>query len=81
MFKGQKVIIPHAKRSEMLKIVHETHMGIIKCKERARQFMYWPGMMAQIQSVVEKCETCARHNMKTNPKQTMISSEIPHTIS
>ena len=44
----------------MLNIVHETHMGIVKCKERARQFMFWPGMVTQIQHVVENCTICVQ---------------------
>lgn len=36
MFKGHKVIIPEAQRKLMLTVVHETHLGIVKCKARAR---------------------------------------------
>ena len=32
LFKGQKVIIPTCMRTEMLQIIHSSHLGIEKCK-------------------------------------------------
>ncbi|CAC5425304.1 unnamed protein product [Mytilus coruscus] len=72
LYKGLKLIIPTSLRKEMLQLIHETHMGIVKCKTRAREFMYWPGMMSDIQDIVEKCETCAVNN-----KEPMITSKLP----
>ena len=31
--------------------------------------MYWPGMMSDIQDIVEQCEICAVSNKKTNNKE------------
>ncbi|XP_052768253.1 uncharacterized protein K02A2.6-like [Mya arenaria] len=77
LYKGQKVIIPKAQRKQMLMVVHETHMGVVKCKARARQFMYWPGMMTEIQETVQKCEVCAINDKKMNRKESMISHDMP----
>ncbi|CAC5373013.1 unnamed protein product [Mytilus coruscus] len=77
LYKGLKLIIPTSLRKEMLQLIHETHMGIVKCKTRVREFMYWPGMMSDIQDIVEKCETCAVNNKKTNNKEPMITSKLP----
>ena len=65
----------------MLQIVHSTHQGIVSCKRRAREFMFWIGMMKEIQDIVERCEICARNNKKANHKEPMISSEIPNRPS
>lgn len=77
MYKGQKLIIPENLRKEMLNLIHESHLGIVKCKTRAREFVYWPGLMSDIQDKVEKCEICATSNKKTNHKEPMIASKIP----
>jgi hypothetical protein len=79
MYKGLKLIIPENLCKEMLTLIHETHLGIVKCKIRAREFMYWPGMMSDIQDIVEKCEICTVNNKKTNNKEpmSMIASELP----
>lgn len=39
----------------MLTRIHESHLGIVKCKERARDVMSWPSMAKQIEDVVLKC--------------------------
>ena len=81
LFKGWKLIIPLTLRSEMLKLVHEPHLGVVKCKTRAREFMYWPGMMSQIEDIVSICDTCATHNSNRNRREPMISSELPNRPS
>ena len=44
LFKAAKLIVPNQMRQEMLNKIHESHLGIVKCKERARDILYWPGM-------------------------------------
>ena len=34
-------------RPAMFALIHRTHLGIVKCKQRARDELYWPGMSAQ----------------------------------
>ena len=31
----------------MLEKIHETHLGIVRCKSKARRVLLWPGMSAQ----------------------------------
>ena len=52
LFKGSKLIIPKSMHQKMLDIVHESHLGMVKCKSRARECMYWPGIAAQIEDKV-----------------------------
>lgn len=59
LFKGSKLIIPKSMQQKMVDIVHESHLGIVKCKSRARECMYWPGMAVQIEDKVSKCHICA----------------------
>ena len=65
----------------MLQIVHSTHQGIVSCEKNAREFMFWIGMIKEIQDIVERCEICAKNNKKANHKEPMISSEIPNRPS
>ena len=44
MFLGEILIVPPRLRKDMLNLNHESHQGIDKSKERAREVMYWPGM-------------------------------------
>ena len=76
LFKGDKIIVPKTLRSEMLEKIHETHLGIVKCKNRARQVLFWPGMSARIEETVSACALCAEHS-RANAKEPLIPMEIP----
>ena len=44
ILKGQRVVVPAIMKAEMLQLIHEGHLGIEKCKRRARDILYWPNM-------------------------------------
>ncbi|KAL4709067.1 hypothetical protein ACJJTC_013480 [Scirpophaga incertulas] len=46
LFRNSKIVIPKTLRKDMLDRIHEGHMGIEKCKRRAREVMWWPEMLA-----------------------------------
>lgn len=48
--KGQKIVVPH-----MIKCIHEGHLGILKCRQRVRDVIYWPWMNYYIAEMVNMC--------------------------
>ncbi|KAK3741172.1 hypothetical protein QZH41_002992 [Actinostola sp. cb2023] len=60
----------------MLQKIHQNHFGIEKCKRRARDVLYWPGMSSQIADMVSKCGTCLRFR-NNQPKEPMIGHKVP----
>ena len=58
LFVHGKLIVPMSMRSEVLKLLHEGHLGIEKCKGLARSCIYWPGLSRDIEQFVAKCSTC-----------------------
>lgn len=40
LFKNMRLVVPSSLRADMLARVHEAHLGIVKCKERARDIMF-----------------------------------------
>ena len=48
IFKDHQLVIPTAMRRDMLNLIHESHLGVEKCKSRARAILFWPGMSNDI---------------------------------
>ncbi|CAC5384426.1 unnamed protein product [Mytilus coruscus] len=76
LFKGERVIIPKTLRTDMIKKIHSSHIGIEGCLRRARESLYWPGMNAEVKDFIQRCETCRTFERKQQ-KETLISHEIP----
>ena len=76
ILKSTQIIIPKEMRKEMLKKIHEGHLGIELCRRRAKSSIYWPGMSKDIETEVQKCATCQKYKNKQQ-KETLISHEIP----
>jgi hypothetical protein len=76
IFKGEKIIIPTSLREEILTKSHAGDMGMEKCKRRAWDILYWPGMCKQIEDIVGKCAICLEQR-PSNTKETMLPHCIP----
>lgn len=76
LLKKGRIVIPEALRPDLLNRIHEGHLGIEKCKRRARESVYWPGLNKDIEMLVSKCETCQKHQSKQT-KESMVISESP----
>ncbi|CAK1580707.1 unnamed protein product [Parnassius mnemosyne] len=61
ILKNYCIFIPQSLRAEMIVKVHEGHLGIERCKRRARDVMFWPGLSADVERAVRRCESCALH--------------------
>ena len=44
ILKGHHVLIPLTVHEEALKLLHTSHMGIVKMKNRARTIFFWPNL-------------------------------------
>ena len=76
LFFGQKLIIPEKLRPDILRRIHESHLGMEKCKSRARAVVYWTGMSADIERLVAKCSTCLKHQ-RSNHKEPLKPNTEP----
>ncbi|KAL0148076.1 hypothetical protein M9458_056616 [Cirrhinus mrigala] len=61
LLRGQRIVIPHCMRQEVLHKIHDRHQGIVKCQARARKVVWWPGLSVHISQLVETCSTCLQH--------------------
>uniref|UniRef100_A0A2S2NI46 RNA-directed DNA polymerase n=1 Tax=Schizaphis graminum TaxID=13262 RepID=A0A2S2NI46_SCHGA len=76
LYLGDKIIIPYKLRPFILKLLHESHLGITKTKMRAKQIVFWPGMLNEIEQFIGNCNTCNKFS-NSNKKNSLIPHEIP----
>ena len=76
IMKSERIIVPTALREEMINRIHSGHMGIEKCKSRARDVLFWPNMNKDIEVKVANCKVCQEHQL-ANARELMIPRETP----
>ena len=53
--------MPYAYRDAILTELHEGHPGMVKMKELARMYVWWPGITNDIEKAVRQCTECQLH--------------------
>ena len=73
---GERVVVPSSLRNDYLKQVHAGHPGLESTKRRARTTIFWPGIMHDIEQLLNECHVCAE--MKPHlQKETLLSHSTP----
>ncbi|UYV78047.1 K02A2.6-like [Cordylochernes scorpioides] len=75
LLKGSRYIIPDNIRKGLLQRIHEGHLGIVKCRERAKGSVWWPLITSKIEEMVQTCPMCIEE--RTNRHQPLLLSELP----
>jgi transposase InsO family protein len=70
-----RIVIPATMRLEMLEKIHAGHQGITKCRERAKQSVWWPGLSKTLEETVKTCILCAKTSSQR--AEPMIPSILP----
>jgi hypothetical protein len=76
VLKDTRLVVPSKMRSEMLKLVHKSHLGVQKCTDRAKDIFFWPGMTAQVKEMCEQCSVCAEFK-DAQRKEPMTLTQLP----
>lgn len=63
------VVVPVSLRSTLVKLAHETHQGLVRTKQRLREWYWWLKMDLLVHSVISTCLTCQLNDktVKTAP--------------
>uniref|UniRef100_A0A8C6SPN1 Gypsy retrotransposon integrase-like protein 1 n=1 Tax=Neogobius melanostomus TaxID=47308 RepID=A0A8C6SPN1_9GOBI len=75
LMKGERLVIPPPLRADILQRLHEGHQGISKCRARAKEAVWWPGISAQIGRMVGNCETCQKYRLQN--REPLLSTPLP----
>ena len=57
LLKGTRIIVPTGQRQDPIKQFHAGHLGLLKCLQRDKQTVYWPGLHDEIHELVKNCQT------------------------
>ena len=76
LMRGSRIVVPDPLREDILQRIHHGHQGMVKCRERANQAVWWPAINTQIQQTVSACEHC-QVNRPSQGKEPLIPTELP----
>lgn len=63
-------------RSEIVEQLHDGHMGIMKCRECAKQSVWWPGIGKALQKWIEHCKHCQMAKPAQN-RESLMTTPLP----
>ncbi|UYV66978.1 K02A2.6-like, partial [Cordylochernes scorpioides] len=72
LMRNSRIYIPKSLRSKVLNSLHEGHLGIEKCRGRARSSVWWPRISQEIGELVRNCPNCIEE--RSNLQQPLIVS-------
>ena len=78
ILKGTWIVVPHKKHQPTLQLIHNGHLGLGKCKLRAKDTVYLPGLNDQLEKLVLNCELCLKysHSQHKQKSRTSLGQEI-----
>ena len=62
ILKGTRIVIPDKNCEAILKLIHEGHLVLNKCKLQAKETVYWPGLNDQLEKPVLNWELCLKYS-------------------
>ena len=72
------LVIPQSMRQLILARIHDGHLGQVKCTDRARGHVFWPGITADIRQTVASCPPCQVYQNQ-NAQETRMHHEKSET--
>ncbi|TRY70704.1 hypothetical protein TCAL_13682, partial [Tigriopus californicus] len=73
------ILVPSSVRKNMLKRLHLTHQAIVRTKSRARETLFWHGMMNDVVQMINACDKCQtqRPGQTKEPLKFDAATEFP----
>lgn len=72
LFYGERILIPFSMRTQVLELLHDTHVGMVRMKAIARTYVYWPGIDIDIENWCKCCKAC--QSMQNRKDESELSS-------
>ena len=79
ILKGTRIVIPTKQWEAILKLIYKGHLGLNKCRLRAKETVYGPELNDQLEDLVLNCELCLKYSTakcKQDPSL-LLGQEVP----
>lgn len=73
---GMRVVVPLKLRQRILDELHEGHLGMVKVKSLARNYVWWPKIDQEIEKLIKRCAGC-QQNRNIPPEAPIHPWEYP----
>ena len=75
LLKRTGLVIPTTMCLDILDNLHEGHLGLTKCRERAKRSLGWPRLSKQLEDMIPNCNVCITE--RSNKAEPLILSVLP----
>ena len=69
------IIVPESLRQGTLDKIHHGHQGVVQCKLRAAESVWWPGVNRDVEHYIQNCPQCVKSQIPT--KEPLLSTPLP----
>ena len=76
LYRGEQIVIPYGYQKQALASLHTGHLGLVKCMERAKTTLYWPGYLRGIEDAIERCSACQQMR-NAQAHEPLITTPVP----
>ncbi|KAL1436929.1 hypothetical protein MTO96_049226 [Rhipicephalus appendiculatus] len=74
---GTRVVVPAKLQGFVLDELHDGHPGIVRSKELARSYLWWPTLEADLERRIKSCASC-QEQLRSN-RSCLFASACNHT--
>ena len=75
---GKRIVFPISMREERLSRIHDGHLGLTKCRRRAQDTIWLPGITVDIKKKIEACGHCSIHKPSQRREPLQTTDQIAH---
>ena len=75
LMRGSRVVIPASMRADILERLHAGHQDSMKCRQRAKESVWWPGIRNDIDEKTSNCPICCKHRLQL--PEPLLHSPLP----
>ena len=70
---GSRIVVPKFLQQEYLQCLHMGHLGVSKCRSRAKTTVFWPDIDRDISQLIARCKVCCE-NQHTQCRKTFFNT-------